>query len=225
MKRSDILTVALLMAATHGIAAGQETSRSRAQEILPPSVFQQIEAIALEVGEEGIPNELLFNKALEGAAKRVPEGRLVPAVQAYAGRLRQAQAAFGLGSAPPLLVAGADALQRGVGPEVLRRLREGQDLSPMAVLVLADLMESGVSSEHALAMVREALQRRAREQEMLGIPEQVRRLMRQGQSAQEAAEQVRRAMQRRRGGGVGPPVPPGSEPVTQERRRRMGGSD
>jgi hypothetical protein len=58
---------------------------------------------------------------------------------------------------------------------------------------------------------------------MLGITSRVRQLMRQGQSPQDAAEQVRRSLQRGRGGGVGPPVPPGSEPVTKSRRRAGSG--
>jgi hypothetical protein len=65
---------------------------------------------------------------------------------------------------------------------------------------------------------------RAGEQAVLDIPAQVRRMMREGQSPQEAADRVRRALQRGRGGsgGVGPPVPPGSEPTTRDRRRRSG---
>ncbi|MEJ2206705.1 MAG: hypothetical protein P8170_21665 [Gemmatimonadota bacterium] len=217
-----LIGTVLMTAVLHGTVAAQETSRDRAQEVLPPDVFRQIEALALETRGEGIPDEILFNKALEGMAKRVPPDQVVPAVRAYAGRLRQVRTAFGPTSTPPLLVAGADALQRGVGADALRRLREGEGAvpSPMAILVLADLVESGVPADRAVALVREALQRRTREEEILGIPERVRRLMRQGRTAQDAAEQVRRTL-RRRGGGVGLPVPPGSEPLTAERRRRL----
>ncbi|HKJ01173.1 MAG TPA: hypothetical protein VJ997_01925, partial [Longimicrobiales bacterium] len=116
----------------------------------------------------------------------------------------------------PLLVAGADALQRGVGADLLRGLGQSADRSPMACLVLADLVETGIGGDRALSLVREALQRRAREQQMLDMPAQVRRLMRQGQSAQDAVEQVRRGLQRR-GGGT-PPVAPGAEPTTRGRR-------
>jgi uncharacterized protein YoaH (UPF0181 family) len=219
--RRAFLTLAALMAVGHGTGEAQETARARAREILPLPVFQEIEALAAEAEQQDVPAELLFGKALEGMAKRVPTEQIAPAVRAYTGRLHQARTAFGPGAVPaPLMVAGADALQRGVGVEALRRLGEGRNRSPMAVLVLADLVESGVSTERALTLVREATQRRAREQDMLGMAERVRRLMRQGYSAQEAAEQVRRALRRRRGGWVGPPVPPGSEPLTTERRRR-----
>lgn len=203
--------------------AAQETARTRARDALPPAVFQEMERLGAEMEGRGIPAELLYNKALEGMAKRVPTDRIVPAVQDYATRLTQARAMFGPASPPPMLVAGADALQRGVSADALQRLGAREDRSPMAVLVLAELVETGVPTDRALDVVGEALQRRTREREMLGIPEQVRQLMRQGRSAQEAAEQIRRALGRGRGGAVGPPVPPGSEPLTDERRRQMRG--
>ena len=132
--------------------------------------------------------------------------------------LRTTQWLITLAAIERALVAGADALQRGVNPDLLRGLGESQDRSPMACLVLADLVETGIGGDHALSLVREALQRRAREQQMLDMPAQVRRLMRQGESARDAVEQVRRGLHRQRGGGMTPPVAPGSEPQTRGRR-------
>ena len=229
--RRWIVGLTLILVAGPGWAGGQETARERARVALPAPVFQEIEALAAEAGRQGIPEEALYNKALEGIAKRVPADRLVPAVGTYAVRLREAQGAFGALANPPLIVAGADAIQRGVEAETLRRLgeerREGQPAgqpeeagpTPVAVLVLADLVEAGVPADRALDVLHEAMRMRTREQQMLGISGQVRRLMRQGQSPQDAAEQVRRALMRGRGGGgVGPPIPPGSEPSTPGRR-------
>jgi hypothetical protein len=218
----------MTMAPVQERAQVQETSRARAQEALPETVFQSLDALANELGEEGIPADPVFNKALEGLAKRVPADRILPAVNRYAGQLRTAKNAFGTLGTGPLLVAGADALQRGVEADLLRRLgRPEEDTpgpSPMAVLVLADLVEAGVPADRALNVLRQAMRLRAGEQQMLGISGRVRQLMRQGQSPQDAAEQVRRSLQRGRGGGgVGPPVPPGSEPVTQGRRRNQPG--
>lgn len=223
MRRSILfLTVSLLLG--QGALTAQESARERARVALSAGLFQEIDALATRAEGEGISPDPLFNKALEGVAKHVPEAQLLPAVNRYAVRLREAHGAFGVNSPGPLVVAGADALQRGVGVEDLRRLGraggEGPGPSPMAVLVLADLVEAGVPAERALGVLQEAMRMRTREQEMLGISAQVRRLMRQGQSAQEAADHVRRALQQGRGGGgVGPPVPPGSEPVTQGRRQ------
>jgi hypothetical protein len=223
-----ILPLVVLSAMTLGPLGAQESARDRARQALPPELFQEVDALASQAEREGIPSDPLFNKALEGMAKRVPAEQLLPAVNRYAFRLREAHGAFGEFANGPLTIAGADALQRGVDVDALRRLGRGEGggpgPSPMAVLVLADLVEAGVPSERALGVLQEALRMRAREQQMLGIPAQVRQLMRQGQSPQDAADQVRRALrQGRGGGGVGPPVPPGSEPVIPGRKGPGGG--
>jgi hypothetical protein len=209
------LAVATCFGAT-GLCA-QETARERAQRALPPEVFRGLTTLADEVRTDGIPDEPLFVKALEGAAKRVPADRLLPAVRAYAGRLGEARRAFGVEAPTPLLVAGADALQRGVSPETLRALPGDRPRSPMAVVVLADLLESGVPADRALDLLREAMVQRAREDRMLDISARVRRLIRQGLTPQEAIDRVRRSLQRARDGVIGPPVPPGSEPVIRDR--------
>lgn len=220
-----VLSLMAVGAAGGGVtAAAQETPRTRARTTLPAAVFQQVDAMAQVAEKDGIPGDILFNKALEGAAKHVPTDRLVPAVQAYAGRLQEARNAFGTGAAGPLLVAGADALQRGVHASLLRGLGSGGERSPVAVLVLADLVETGVADDQALSLVRDAMRRRAREQQMLDMPGEVRRLMRQGRSMHDAVEQVRRGLQRGGGGGVTAPVAPGSEPMTRARRGGGGGA-
>ena len=212
--------LAILVTFGASVLGAQEQVRDRARAALPEDVFRGIQTMAQEALRMGIPEGPLYSKALEGVAKGVPVDRILPAVTQYANRLREARGAFGPEVAEPMVVAGADALQRGVDAGALQRLgQQGQGgpglrLSPMAVLVLADLVEAGVPAERALGVVHEALQQRAREQEMLGLTGQVRRLMRQGQSPQEAAEQVRRALQLGRGMGMGPPVSPGSKPVT-----------
>lgn len=221
--RRTILPMMFLAALTAGPLRAQESARDRARQALPPELFQEVDAMASRAEREGIPSDPLFNKALEGMAKRVPAEQLLPAVNRYAVRLGEAHRAFGDFANGPLTIAGADALQRGVEVDALRRLGRGEEggpgPSPMAVLVLADLVEAGVPSDRALGVLEEALRMRAREQQMLGIPAQVRQLMRQGQSPQEAADQVRRGLrQGRGGGGVGPPVPPGSEPVIPGRK-------
>ncbi len=228
MRRYMMTALAVLALGASPLPA-QESGRERARTALPAPLFESVDALANEMTREGIPAEPLYNKALEGMAKRVPQDRLLPAVNRYAGQLRQARQAFGPAGTGPLLVAGADALQRGVGFDLLQRFGQREDdnipgPSPMSVLVLADLVEAGVPADRALDVLREAMRMRTREQEMLGISARVRQLMRQGQSPQDAAEQVRRSLQRGRGGGgVGPPVPPGSEPVTQGRRQGQNG--
>ena len=214
-----ILTLALVLGASAVAVGAQETARDRAERTLPPEVFQELNTLAQEAGGSGVPTDPLYAKALEGAAKRVPPALLVPAVRAYAGRLGEARQAFGVDANTPLLVAGADAIQRGVRPETLRDLPRDRPRSPMAVIVLADLLESGVPTDRALAIVREIMVQRMRDDRMLDVSARVRRLIREGLTPQEAIDRVRRNLQRIRDGSAGPPVPPGSEPVITDRVR------
>jgi hypothetical protein len=216
MKRETWIMVALGALAAAAVGA-QETPRERAQRLLPPAVFEELSTLASSVEPSGIPPGPLFAKALEGAAKRVPPERLVPAVREYAGRLGEARDALGPTAGVPLLVAGADALQRGVSPSTLRSIPADRPRSPMALLMLAELVESGVPVDRALAVVREAMAQRARDERMLDVSARVRLLIRQGVAPRDALERARMLL--REGGNVGPALPPGSEPITRDRPR------
>lgn len=220
------LTTSLVLAAltAPGLTA-QETAQERARQTLPKDVYEELVALATELSGDGIPDEPLYNKALEGVAKRVPPERLLPAVRAYGARLGDARRALGPAAEIPLLVAGADALQRGVTADALRALPADRPRSPVALLVLAELVESGVPIDRALAILRQAMEQRVQDARMLDITARVRRLIRDGVPPHEAVDRVRRALRRQRGGGVGPPVPPGSDPTLADvlRRRRAGG--
>lgn len=191
----------------------QIDARTQARQVLSPEVFAQVQAEATALEVSGIDPAVLYRKALEGAAKRVPADRLVPGVLQYAERLRTARTAF-LSGAPdivrvetPLVVAGADALQRGVPPELLGRLGDdGAARTPLSVLVLADLVETGIGNDLALTLVREAVQTRTQNQRMLEIPAEVRQLLRQGRSPADVAEEMRRALRRRGGGDLTRPA-------------------
>ena len=222
MRRAALTLLTVTMLTAPGLGA-QESARDRAQRTLSPEIFRDLTAFAEDMEASGIPDEPLFIKALEGMAKRVPPDRLLPAVRAYAGRLGDARVALGPDAGVPLLVAGADALQRGVSRDALQSLPRDRPRSPMAVLVLTDLLESGVPTDRALAILREAMAQRTRDDRILDISARVRRLIRDGVAPQDAVDRVRRALARDRAGNVGPPVPPGSEPVTTDRlsdRRR-----
>jgi len=225
MKNAAFALAVFLTLGVTGLAA-QESARSRAQRDLPAEVFQAVAGMADEMATSGIPSEPLFNKALEGMAKRVPPARLLPAVRAYAGRLGQARGALGPTASIPLLVAGADAIQRGVPGETLRQLPSDRPRSPVAILVLAELLESGVPTDRALAVMRQAMEQRTRDGGLLDIPVRLRRLIRDGVPPPEAMDRVRRGLQRGRGGQVGPAVPPGDGAVGTRRlrdRRPRGG--
>lgn len=220
--RSTVVTVTVTVLALVAVGAeAQESVRERAQRLLAPDVFAELSQLATEVSATGVPDEPLYTKALEGVAKRVPPNRLVPAVRDYAARLGEARRALGTDASIPLLVAGADALQRGVTRDALESLPSDRPRSPMAVLALTELIESGVPRDRAIQILREAMQQRTRDDGVLDISARVRQLIRQGVAPQDAIERVRRALLRDRA-SIGPAVPPGSEPVTRDRTRNPG---
>lgn len=202
-------------------SAAQTTNRERARAVLDAETLASVERLATDAERDGLPADPLFAKALEGAAKGVPSARLVPALDAYAARLRDARGLLGGSVDPALLVAGVDALTRGVPSTTLRGLQQAER-RPVTLVVLADLVQSGIPADDALSVLREALSRRAADDALLDIPALARRLMRERGSTDAALDALRRRI-RDGGGGVGPPAPPGSEPVSRD--RRGGGSD
>ena len=100
MRRIALTLLFVVALAANGLTA-QESARARAQRTLPPDVFAGVAALANEMADLDIPDGPLFNKALEGTAKRVPAERLLPAIRAYADRLGQARTAFGPAASVP----------------------------------------------------------------------------------------------------------------------------
>jgi hypothetical protein len=228
-----------------GLLSGQDRDRTqtRLEQTLPEGAANRVRELSRELAEEGIPPQLIRRKALEGVAKGVPPDRIMMAVEAYSGRLQEARGLLGPEQNGASLAAAA---RRGVPPEAIRglaRQRAGKGRGGLAVplLVLGDLTEAGVPTDQALEVVQEAMRRGSPEQGMMNFSAAVRRRIRQGEDPAAAFEQVRvRAVERMRQAPNGSgqsmrgtpgsrpmdasPVPPGSEPPTGTRNRRMQGS-
>jgi hypothetical protein len=219
-------TALFLLFALPNVLAAQDVRLERIRQAYSPEAAAQIENIVTEAEAAGVPVEPLLDKALEGAAKGVPAARVVAAVASYSQRLAESRALVGPGYDAASVVAGADALRRGVTPGTVQSLA-GANPEDLAVplVVLGDLVDAGVPVDQAFAVVQEALTKGHGPEEMLAIPGTVRRLMRQGQSASDAAGSVGNAIGRGRFGEMlgppgqagasppkGPPVPPGSGP-------------
>jgi len=214
-------------------ASAQETSR-RLEDAMPPEYAARVREIAREAGEAGVPPGLIARKAFEGVAKGYPPDRVVSALDAYAGRLREATGLLGPDPRPASLAAAAEALRRGVPPDAIRSMagrQEGRRDLAVPLIVLTDLTEAGVPTENALEMVGAAMDRGARGDQMLGLSAAIRRRMQQGADWRTAVDEVqRRAAERarqrdaqQRQDRVRPespsrrpadytPVPPGTEP-------------
>ena len=219
--------------------SAQETDARRLEDAMPSEYAAQVREIAREAREAGVPQGLIARKAFEGVAKGYPPERVVSALGAYAGRLREARDILGPDHRPASLAAAAEALRRGVPRDAIRsmagRERGGRGLA-VPLIVLSDLTEAGVPTENALEMVNSAMDRGTRGDRMLGLSAAVRRRMQQGADWRTAVDQVRRraaAQSRQRdrqsqpdgAWGQNPsrrpagatPVPPGSEPPHRQR--------
>lgn len=232
LKFMRIRTGALLLAfMTLPVGAHAQDKAQKVREALPPEVATEVETIARAASEAGIPTGPLYDKALEGAAKRVPSARIVPAISAYADRLLAARQALGVRN-EPWIVAGADAISRGVSTDALARMAPGDQgpRGPMSVVVLGNLVESGVPADRALEVVMEAVRTDQGEADMVAISGTVDRMIRDGNTPHDAAGRLVRHM--RRGLAVrrlhrdmprdlvrdrpGPPVAPGVETVDKK---------
>ncbi len=226
MCRMGRIAALILLVVLPNFAQAQDARFERIREAFPAQAVSQIEVVLADAQAAGVPTEPLVAKVLEGAAKGVPAERVVAALSAYAERLGEAHALVGEDRDPGAVVAGADALRRGVPAEAVRSLA-GHGAGELAVplVVLGDLMEAGVPVDYAYEVVQRARDQQHDPDEMLAIPGAVRRMMREGQTPAEAADLVGKAIGRGKfkdflspqdqptaSPPSGPPVPPGAGP-------------
>lgn len=147
--RRTLVASALVIA-----SARAEAQDPRLVPLLDDSTRFRVEAVVDSARRAQLPTEPLIDKALEGARKRAPGARILAAVTALSDRLLVARAALG-GNTEAELVAGAAALQAGVGPHALADLRESRPGRSLAVplVVLSDLVTRGVPRDTATALV------------------------------------------------------------------------
>ena len=227
VKRSLVLAAVLAFSSANALLAQDQVARLRQAYSLEAAA--QIEAVVEQAGRNGVPVGPLYDKALEGAAKRVPAALVMPALREFSGRMQRAQGLLGGTPDAAWVVAGADALRRGVAADALTSIgREAGTRTPMALVVMGDLLDAGVSAGRAMEVMREAFMRTTGEEGLLDVPTALRRLVREGALAPDAAGQVLRAMRdgvslrrvRHDGRPGGPdrrpnarPVPQGSDPA------------
>lgn len=173
-------------------AAGQ-AEVERLRDLFTADAMSRIDAIADRAERDGIPRRLVMDKALEGAAKGASPEQVLNTLSDYVRELRGARQVVGEPASPDVLVAAADAMRRGVDRSDVRALAADRpgDLA-IVLLAVGDLTQEGVASSEARRLVEEARQAGWRGDQLLTLSAAVRRLMREGASASEAAEAVRR---------------------------------
>ena len=215
LSRKRLVFMAMWVALTAAMAAlpagAQEALWQRVRGAYEPGAVDRIQAVVQEARSQQIPAEPLLEKALEGAAKSVPPDRVIPVLQEYAGRLGRTAGLLPPSPTKSGLVAGADALRRGVPPEAIREIAgENPQASPMSLVVLGDLVEADVPVEEAKSAIRQVMAREGGVMALLDLPAVVRSRIRAGEPPGQAARGAAAA------GGGGPPPwaggPPGLTP-------------
>lgn len=119
--------------------------------VFDASRFDSLTAVGLRVlldsaTAEGIPTGPLINRALEGAARRVPGARILQVVRAHAVALVQAREALGPGTPVMELDAGATALRAGVDSRSLVAIRgtRAAGAAMIPIVVLTDIVQRGI---------------------------------------------------------------------------------
>jgi len=207
------LALALALAAVPVALAAQGDVADRLAGRLPPEVARAVQDIASGVTARGLPTGRLFDKALEGGAKRVPAERVIAAVRALAGRLDQAAAALRAGgiAAPgaDAVEGGADALNAGLGPEQVRELaslsRSPYDPA-LTLRVAAELAALGVGPDQTVQLLRNVIKAGGTPSEVLDLPAKVASGIAHGATPPQAAQGLAR-------GGADTPPPHPAHPA------------
>jgi hypothetical protein len=142
-----VLVLALLAARVDA----QDTRLSR----LDRRVQREVAALVDTARSLGIPSEPVVDKALEGAAKRAPNDRIITVVRSRFRELVAARGALGSGALDAEIIAAADALHAGANAHVITTLRSTRAGAPLTIplAVLADLIARGVPADTASAAV------------------------------------------------------------------------
>ncbi|MEE9207472.1 MAG: hypothetical protein V3U67_03715 [Gemmatimonadota bacterium] len=183
--------------------AAQESVAERLRDILPAEAAAQIEAIAARAQREGVPPGLIYRKAQEGVAKRVPPQRIVLGVGEYAGRLAHASRLLNGRRHAATLDAAAKALNNGVPPAVIRELGRSRSRNlAIPLRVVTDLSEVGVPPPLAVGMMKRELEAGAQPRHLLAASTAIKRMVRRGEAPEKAIREVGKrlseARQRRR---------------------------
>ena len=137
------------------LMAGRVDAQDARLARLDRRVQREVAALMDTARSLGIPTEPVVDKALEGAAKRAPQERIIVVVRSRFRELVAAREALGSGALDAELIAAADALHAGASAQVITTLRTRRPGVPLTIplAVLADLIARGVPADTASSAV------------------------------------------------------------------------
>jgi hypothetical protein len=163
-----LLLTATLMAASSVLQAQDPRLQGR----LDAATLHAITVYIDSSRADGIPQEPLVQKALEGASKGATGDRILGAVRNLGATMRSARQALGAASSEREIIAGAAALRAGAAPDGLANLRRARGANlEVPLAVLADLVGLGVQVETAYRSVLDLARNRAPDADFIRLKE------------------------------------------------------
>lgn len=168
-RRWAMLLAPVWTAAATGRLAGQDPRLTR----LDPPALAVVQGLLDSARVANLPTEPLVAKALEGAAKRAGDERIMLAVRSLLRDLAAARRALGPDARASEIAAGATAVRAGVDAGALERLRGARMDLTAPLGVLADLVVYGVPVDTAVMAIRQLASRDAPDGEFTGLARHV----------------------------------------------------
>lgn len=226
-----VLLVAAALAAPLQASAQEPSVRQQLEARgLPPGLIQEVSTIAADVSAQGLPPEMLVDKAVEGWAKHVPEPRIVAVVRQQSQLLVQSREMLRIRGmdAPsgPVITATAEAMGRGLNAEQVGAVLEAAPTPEAAgpgLRVAAALAAQGLGNQQAVEVVVRAMHRGDTAEDLLNMPSYARALQMQGIGAAQIGQRLMEGGGAMRGAGTGPGMgtrPPAVPPDPGKRQRR-----
>lgn len=220
MIRRKAIEVLLLGVVLAMPLSAQDDGLARVRSQYDSATVATLEQIIAQGEADGVPRELLVEKAVEGVAKRASGEMVIQAVGNWADELRDAVDLLGRGAEPSGLAKAAESIRQGIAPDVVRNLSSDYPADfPIMLQAIEDLLHAGVELDEAQSLVTDAAERGLRGQDVMTLSATLRRLVREGTSPVDAAASLRLNLRSGR-----PPVIPPSAPPLGDLRSRTGGS-
>ena len=196
-----------------------QTGNSRLRGRVPAEALPAVDSIVASAAAAGLPTEPLIEKALEGAAKKVPPDRIVSAVGAGAERLRAAHALAARGGSEPSdgeVEAIAAALARGLDADLATRLAAALPDEPPgpALHAVADMVGHGFHEDSSVSLIVSAAGTGLRGMRLLDAAAAAILELQRGLSHAAAIDAVRHQL-------PDVPLPPRPTPVSVSHAKRV----
>jgi hypothetical protein len=164
---------------------------------LPAALVAEVTAIAADATAAGLPAGPLVDKAIEGWAKRVPQPRIVAALNQFRVRLHAAQQAM---------------------------IRTGHPEPPGPIVAAAaEAMAQGIDGDEASAIVVQSMHRGWTDAQLLDLPSFANQMRAQGTPPQQVGQRLMQGGGSMAGAGVSPGMgsrPPGVPPGNPDQSGR-----